>query len=781
MVRYCCFLVLFSFSATLYAAPPSLVLEESTRYTQLFLHEVDIFEDTSGQLTLEDVVSSQVNFKPVSLVVDDRGLLNKGLTLSAFWIKIKIQNNAKKEDWYLTHWGGVSRQMQVYQRPALKDIFLKLKAKPARAIRYKIKIPYGATHDVYLRIQDKHTPLTLNPELQDAPLLIRRITTDYSLHIFVIGGLFILSLYNFIYFAYLKDYGFLLLSAFIFSFLMEMGNHAGMLNYIPFIKAIAEKTGSFFAFSTIAFAISLLYVWTDVPKNFPTLKTGFHDLLWASAGLAVISPFLPFSVAFAGGWSLLMIAIFSLYVIFFYRKGLRLPSSIVIGGSIFIISMLIPLLRGTDLIEDSSSLADFSFLGLLISLLFLSLTQAENVRLKGKKADMIVASSKVKDEFLATMSHELRTPMNAVVSAGRLLQMTALSNEQKEFVSRLGVSSQHMLSLINDILDLERINRNSVFLLEKIDFTLASVLDTLEQVLKEQANSKHLTLELNNYFIPLKKQLEGDPTRLKQILLNLLNNAIKFTHQGSVQLSITPLEVSEHHVSLSFEVRDTGIGISKEQEANLFQAFTQAESSTSRHYGGSGLGLAISHQLVQRMGGELQVQSTLGQGSRLFFTLEFPLTILKKSSQTIAVFGEKPPVSLEKFKVLLVDDDEMNRYFGGKLLKACGVNVAVAESGEDALQQVQTQTIDLVFMDVSMPTMDGYETTRRLRNDLSRHDLPIVALTAHAMTGIREQCLASGMDDYITKPFELEILASILKKWLVDKPMATKLRADRYL
>jgi signal transduction histidine kinase/ActR/RegA family two-component response regulator len=770
LTRYGWFLILFCFSGILYAAPSLLILEDSTHHIQL-MNWASIFEDRSGQLTFDDILSNSVTFTPASLTAKDRGKLNKGLTLSAFWIKIHIQNKSKKEIWYLTHWGGISRRIQLYQRPEItKNTFIKLNLTPARAIRYKIKIPYGATQELYLRIQDKHTPLTLQPELQNAPTIVMRTTADFVLNIFIIGGLFILSLYNFIYFIYLKDHGFLLLSVFVFFFLIEMGNHAGMFYYIWFIRDIIKNVGSFFAFSTIAFGISLFYVLTEVSKNLPQLKIIFFDLLWVTAGLAIVSPFLPFSAAFAAGWALFIIILISIYIVFFYRKGLRLPSSMIISIIIFTIGILTPLLKGITLTEDLASLSDFSFLGLLIALLFLSLTQAETVRLKRKEIDVVITSNKIKDEFLATMSHELRTPMNAVVSAGRLLQMTKLSDEQKEFVSRLGTSSQHMLSLINDILDLEKINHSKIFLFEKINFTLKSILDTLEQILNEKASNKHLILKFNNHFSPLNKQLKGDPTRLKQILLNLLDNAIKFTHQGSVKLSITPLQISEHHVSLLFEVSDTGIGISKKQQITLFDDFTQANSSISRQYGGSGLGLAISYKLVKHMGGKLQVNSSIGKETCFFFTLKFPLVSIDKSDQVAISSNKIKSVSLVNFRVLLVDDDEMNRYFGGKLLKTCGVQTDVAKNGQDALEKLKANHIDLVLMDVNMPEMDGYEATQHIRNDPSLSQLPVIALTAHAMTSIREKCLSSGMNDFITKPFELEALESIIRKWLIEKP-----------
>ena len=745
--------------------PSTVVLSDEIRFLPL-IDYAEILEDKSGKLTIEDV-ASRGDFKPVVGKPSKKGGLDMGLTLSAFWLRVNWENQSKEEDWYLTHWGSLFRQSEVYLRPfGSQSEFVKFELQNrSRSAQYNLSLQNGEKYELYFRIQDRHTPLVIAPELVDAPSQLGRVMVDFPFFGFIAGGLLILAFYNFLYFIYLKDLGFLFVSAFILSFLMEMGNHSGLLYHYSFFRNNFHVMGSFFAFIAVASAIGLMYMWTDVPQNFPKLKPLFYLEFGVNIGLALASPFLPFTIAIAGAWGLFLLLLFFTYLFFFYKKGLRLPLSTVIAFAIFIVCTIPLLLRGVTLIDDIATIGDLSFFGLLIGLLFLSFTQTEQVNEKSKRAEIIVASSKAKDEFLTTMSHELRTPMNAVVSAGRLLQITSLSGEQKELVSRLGVSSQHMLSLINDILDLERVNSGSVLSLEEIPFRLGEVLNTLEKVLKEQAENKKVRLKLDNHFISLNKQLQGDPTRLKQVLLNLLANAIKFTEHGHVRLSITPTLVSQESVRLYFEISDTGIGIPKDRQKVMFQPFTQAESSTSRKYGGSGLGLAISYKLVNLMGGKLEVESTEGEGTRLFFTLDLPLKPEQKAKKEVSP-KKISQLKLENFRVLLVDDDEMNRYFGQKLLKACGVKVAVAESGEDVLQKLQDTAIDLIFMDVSMPGMDGYETTEHIRNNAEFKNVPIIALTAHAVLGIKEKCLASGMDDFLTKPFELEALEVMIHKWL---------------
>lgn len=259
------------------------------------------------------------------------------------------------------------------------------------------------------------------------------------------------------------------------------------------------------------------------------------------------------------------------------------------------------------------------------------------------------------------MSHELRTPMTAVVNASQLLTLTTLSARQQEYVSRLNTSSRHMLALINDILDPARLD-SQLLCVESQPFQLDIVLAQTEQLVTGQARDKQLKLVFSNRFHLLQKQLLGDPVRLRQILLNLLNNATKFTSWGEVRLMVTPQAITNDSVTLLFEIRDTGIGMSAEQQQKLFQPFSQADSSTPRQYGGFGLGLAISRKLVRRMGGELQVESIPARGSRFFFNLTF---LLQASTVSPAV---DPDLACQSgwsgLRILLVDDDEMNRFFG---------------------------------------------------------------------------------------------------------------------
>lgn len=773
--------LLYGLPLSLYASPPPLLsLTDSTSHVDLRLHAT-MLEDPTGKMTLTDVLNSTDQFYalPTKNIIAEKGNiiadkgLDMGFTSSTFWFRIAINNQSNKEDWYIQHWGGLSRHSALYwstlPNTKTSSFIIAQPMQHSIAIQYPLHFPRGTTHIVYFNIQDQHAPLPIYLDLYNAPSLMKNIMASYPLFSFIVGGLLTLALYNFLYFLYLRDTGFLYISMFICAFVLEMGNHVGLLNYYAVVRENLHSIGSFFAFIGIASALGLLHNWLNIKNNLPHWHPPLRYVFWMSIGLAFISPWVIYSIAIAGIWASFLVVISTVIAGQFYHKGLRLPLNMTLATAIFIVSMIPALLRGSGLIGDVPVLVEMTFPALLVSLTLLSLTQAEQVRYKQAQVERIATTNKAKDEFLTTMSHELRTPMNAVVNAGHLLTLTPLSAAQNDYVNRLNISSQHMLALINDILDLARID-SQLLPLEKIDFALDKLLKQLELLVIEQARNKSLTLVVDNQFFPLKKQLVGDPTRLQQVLLNLLSNAIKFTEQGEVRLSITPHKVSHRAAELQFEVRDTGIGITTEQQQHLFQPFSQADASTTRRYGGSGLGLAISHQLIQRMGGELQLKSQLGQGSRFFFSLAFPLHDAPKNQGKVATTtsitsSPSSPHKISNMRLLLVDDDEMNRFFGSKMIKTLGVHIETAESGHAALKAIREQHFDGVFMDVSMPDMNGYETTQHIRADARFTNLPVVALTAHAIAGERERCLAAGMDDYITKPFEIKQLEHIIHHW----------------
>jgi len=389
------------------------------------------------------------------------------------------------------------------------------------------------------------------------------------------------------------------------------------------------------------------------------------------------------------------------------------------------------------------------------------------------------AANQAKSAFLANMSHEIRTPMNAVLGFCHLLEQRTLDPSSADLVRKIHNAGQALLDLINDILDFSKIEAGRLEL-EEAPFRLSELLDTLAGIMTAAVGDKPLELILS----PPEADIEGligDAGRLRQVLINLLGNAIKFTERGEVELRIECVAEHDEAVELHFAVRDTGIGIDPESRERLFRPFTQADISTTRRFGGTGLGLSISQQLVRLMGGTLEVDSHPGQGSTFHFSLSLrrdptapPVEPLPRYLAT-DVRAAQPPESehpLQGLRVLVVDDSEINQEVASGILAGYGAQVSVADDGEDALAWLDAHpdAVDIVLMDVQMPRLDGYAATRRLRQDRRWRDLPVIALTAGAFQSMQEAAREAGMNDFIAKPFDVAQLVACIRHWTGRQP-----------
>gem|GEM_PF-5600756 len=391
--------------------------------------------------------------------------------------------------------------------------------------------------------------------------------------------------------------------------------------------------------------------------------------------------------------------------------------------------------------------------------------QAEQVLVSARKESE--QANRARGDFLANMSHEIRTPMNAIIGMSYLTLQTELTGKQKDYIEKIHKAAKLLLGILNDILDFSKIDANKVEL-ETIPFSLSDVLDNLIDLTTLKSIGKELELLIAvNPLVP--KRLEGDPLWLSQILINLVNNATKFTESGEIVVRVEQVMTQEESLVLRFSITDSGIGMTEEQIEKLFQPFSQADSSTTRKYGGSGLGLIISKRLVEIMGGKIWVESRPGQGSTFTFTARFGL--LKETEGQV----EKKPsrssdteviAAIRGARVLLVEDNEFNQQVATELLEMAHMVVIVAENGQIGVEKIRSETFDIVFMDVQMPVMDGYMATREIRKDTAYADLPIIAMTANAMASDRDKCLGAGMNDHISKPIDPKKLYTILTKWI---------------
>jgi len=378
-------------------------------------------------------------------------------------------------------------------------------------------------------------------------------------------------------------------------------------------------------------------------------------------------------------------------------------------------------------------------------------------------------STRAKGIFLATMSHELRTPMNGVLGCTQLLKDTSLTDQQRELIETMHRSAEALLSLVNDILDFSKIEAGKMSL-EVANVNLRALVGDVTTLAEGLAAQKGLTLELKiDADVP--EELLGDPIRLRQILFNLVGNAIKFTKQGGVTIAISSLKRDatdeSNVVVLQWSVQDTGIGLTPEQQACLFKAYAQAEASTARRFGGTGLGLMICRQLVGLMGGTITVNSAFGQGSTFTYTTNLLPAIHREAIASSSGTGQRGVgEQVGPLRVLVADDNEINQVVACKFLQKLGCQVEVARTGREAVEAITRTAYDVVLMDCEMPEMDGYEATReiRLREEGTLSHLPIMALTGHASDEEAQKCLQAGMDRILTKPVTLTALRTNLQE-----------------
>ena len=414
---------------------------------------------------------------------------------------------------------------------------------------------------------------------------------------------------------------------------------------------------------------------------------------------------------------------------------------------------------GNNTTNSSVAFAIGAIIGILLICVYLIMKKKQSLHSEKK----VTAAASVKENFLANMSHEIRTPLNAILGFTNILQKTKLDPQQRQHIQIIQSSGNNLLTIVNDILDLSKIEAG-MMRIEEAPFRVADVMATVQQMLSPKAEEKNLQLILKvDEEIP--ETVCGDAVRLTQVLVNLVSNSIKFTEEGGVYVRVTPYKKSGDSITLEFVVRDTGIGIPKDKQRFIFERFEQAEAETTRRFGGTGLGLSIVKHLIELQKGTITLNSEEGNGTSILVELPYRITneTVPAVKQTTTTYNPNL-MNNNTCKILVAEDNIMNQHLIKHLLKTWGFEFDLVFNGIQAVEALKKQKYDLILMDIQMPEMDGHSATKVIRNEL-KSNVPIIAMTAHAMAGERQKCINNGMNDYISKPIQEEALYNFIMKY----------------
>ncbi|AUM13951.1 hybrid sensor histidine kinase/response regulator [Ketobacter alkanivorans] len=793
--------MIFGCAATLARADGPVVEIQDKDFSQRLVSAVGFIEDPDAKWTIQDVLKQPESAYGYTA----RDTLQFGYSQSVYWLRIDIRNRLLHSsaltlqvryplldfvDFYHVDQDGVINHQMAGDHRSLEQ-----REYPVKDYLYRLHLNPGEIQTVYIRVQSTSSlslPIYLSTETGLVALNNKSEWVDgayygIALSMMVYNLLLMLVVRERIYLEYV------VCVVFQIGFIASLNGYAGVL--FPQNSFITDK-GIYFCSTAMAVAfIQFTRTFLQTKELLPRLDRFYRYYMLVPA-LALLAEMLVHpTIAAKINVMLVMVTVILLFpvALFQYIKGYRAASYFVFGQGMFLSSVMFTSLSSLNLVPFYFLAPMAIKLGSAAELMLFSMSLAgriselkkshfeiqreQEVALAETKASeryveeisevnkVLEQALQVRSKFLANMSHEIRTPMNGILGMLELIDNPELDSVQRNYIDIARRSGKTLLALINEILDLSKIESGKL-VLEQNAFSLRELIQDLSSLYSQQVKNKHLTIRVMvDSSVP--DYIVGDRTRLWQVLTNLISNAIKFTRRGGVIIKLDT--VYEGGQRLRFAVVDTGIGIANSEQESIFESFQQADGTTTREYGGTGLGLSISRKLVTLMGGVLRLASEPGEGSEFSFTLPCCIADDADVAKIEEEERQQNDVDFSSYRVLIVEDNEVNQKVAQGILSKLGVqHIYLASNGLEALQYLRGAMVDIVFMDVQMPVMDGFDATRQIRKFDKLAHLPIVAMTANAMDGDRKRCLDAGMNDYLSKPIKLELVRQSMLRNLVD-------------